>query len=228
MNASLTLIVPTLNEAQGIEDTLRPLQRLRRHNVEVIVCDGGSTDATVTLAEPLVDQVWLSDPGRALQMNAGAMIASGDYLLFLHADTRLPPDFADLWRMLQQRMPLWGFFAVRLTGRNPMFRMVETFMTIRSRLTGVGTGDQCLFVQRRLFEQLGGFAEIPLMEDLDICKRLKRHCRPFCIRRPVTTSSRRWESHGIARTIFLMWRLRMAWFLGVSPERLAKRYCPEA
>ncbi len=226
-NHSLSLIIPAFNEADSLEQTLRPLQSLRKKGVEIILCDGGSTDATTTLAEPLVSQVWLSDKGRARQMNAGAMIASGDYLLFLHADTVLPDDFADLWAEVSSARLKWGFFAVRLSGRNLVFRLVETFMNWRSRLTGVCTGDQCLFVQKDLFARCGGYADISLMEDIELCKRLKGYCRPHCVRTPVTTSSRRWEEKGVFRTILLMWRLRLAWYFGVSHQRLAEHYYSE-
>lgn len=224
MAKSLSIIVPTLNEAGVIADTLASLQPLRRGAIELIVADGGSTDGTIELAQPMVDRLWRSDPGRARQMNAGAMVASGHYLLFVHADTLLPADFQPLWRHIRDCRPQWGFFRLRLSGAHPLLRMVEFFINWRSRLTAVGTGDQCLYVRRELFEQLGGFADIPLMEDVEISKRLRRHSRPHRVGQPVVTSSRRWEQQGIWRTVWLMWRLRLAYCCGVKPERLARRY----
>ena len=226
MTRLLSIIVPALNEAEVIAGTLASLQPLRGSGVELIVADGGSTDGTAELAEPLVDQLWRTDPGRARQMNAGAMVASGDYLLFLHADTMLPKDFHRLWQRIHDRQPLWGFFKLRLSGRQPLLRMVEFFINWRSRATSVGTGDQCLYLRRELFERLGGFADIPLMEDVEISKRLRRHSRPHWIDRPVVTSSRRWEQRGVWRTVWLMWRLRLAYYCGATPERLVRRYYP--
>ncbi|UTW45552.1 TIGR04283 family arsenosugar biosynthesis glycosyltransferase [bacterium SCSIO 12696] len=224
MHQKLSIIIPALNEAQLIEDTLKPLQPLRQEGVEIILCDGGSRDNTTQLAEPLVDIVWLCDPGRARQMNAGAMIASGDYLLFLHADTQLPDDFLECWQSIQKHQPLWGFFKVRLSGSEALLKMVTFFINLRSRLTSVATGDQCIYVQRTLFDQLGGYRDIPLMEDVELTTRLRQQKRARLVEPPVLTSSRRWERDGVWRTVWLMWRLRWRFFRGADPGELVKQY----
>ena len=226
--SKLSIIIPTLNEADIVAGALTRLQSLRSDNIELIIADGGSTDNTVALAEPLVDQVWFSDPGRARQMNSGAMIASGDYLLFLHIDTQLPEDFADVWQRIQQYQPLWGFFKVKLSGSPSLLRMVEAFMNLRSRITSIATGDQCIYVRCELFERLEGFADIPLMEDVELSARLRRHKRARWIEQSVITSSRRWEKQGVWKTVWLMWRLRLSYFFGADPKQLAHRYYPSA
>ncbi|MFL5541454.1 MAG: TIGR04283 family arsenosugar biosynthesis glycosyltransferase, partial [Longimicrobiaceae bacterium] len=187
--------------------------------------DGGSADATVARARPLADAVVASAPSRAYQQNAGAAAARGDVLLFLHADTRLPAD-ADLLIAagLRRTGRGWGRFDVRLTGRHPLLRVIERMMNVRSRLTGMATGDQAIFVRRDWFRAAGGFPGIPLMEDVALSKALKRRGPPLCLRATVVTSSRRWEQRGVWRTMVLMWRLRLAWWLGADPEELARRY----
>jgi rSAM/selenodomain-associated transferase 2 len=222
--ARLSVIVPALNEAEGIAGTLAPLQALRARGHEVIVVDGGSTDGTPERAAPLADRVVRSGRGRALQQNAGARLAAGEVLLFLHADTRLPEGAER--RVLEGVEAGWGWgrFDVRLTGRHPMLRVVERMISLRSRITGVATGDQAVFVRRDWFRAVGGFPEIPLMEDVALSRALKRRGRPLCLSAPVLTSSRRWETRGVWRTILLMWRLRLAYSLGADPARLAERY----
>ncbi len=223
--SSLSIVVPTLNEAPGIVSFLQPLQRLRERGVELILADGGSRDGTVAAASPLVDRVRSSPRGRALQMNAGAAHAGGDVLLFLHADARLPDDAERLiLDGLRETGRRWGRFDVRLSGAAPMLRVVEWMMNRRSRLTGIATGDQGLFVERGLFDEVGGFPAIALMEDVALSATLRRHGRPLCLAQSVIASSRRWEKHGIWRTIALMWRLRLAYFLGAEPARLAEIY----
>jgi len=221
----LSIIIPTLNEAGAIGQTLAALQPLRARGCEVIVADGGSTDGTAGLARPLADAVVVSPPGRACQQNAGAAAASGEVLLFLHADTRLPRD-ADVLVAdgLRRSGRGWGRFDVRLTGRHPMLRMIERMMNLRSRLTGIATGDQAIFIQSDRFHAAGGFPEIPLMEDVALSKALRRLGPPLCLRETVATSSRRWEQHGVYRTMVLMWSLRLAYWLGADPARLADRY----
>lgn len=224
MARELSIIVPVLNEAGIITECLARLQPLRLAGAEVIVVDGSSTDGTAERAAPLATRVLRSHKGRAVQMNAGARAAGGEILLFLHADTALP---AEADRCLVGTMAAgatWGRFDVRLSGRHPLLRGVETLMNWRSRLTGIATGDQALFVRRDLFERAGGYPEIPLMEDIALSKILKRHARPACLRARVETSSRRWEERGLLRTIFLMWELRLRYFLGADPADLARRY----
>jgi rSAM/selenodomain-associated transferase 2 len=223
--SSLSVVVPVLNEADNIEACLMVLVPLRARGVEVILADGGSTDRTPALAAPLCDRVVSAPRGRALQMNAGASQARGDVLLFLHADVLLPAD-ADWLILLSMRETgrRWGRFDVRLSGMRPLLRVVEFLMNWRSRLTAIATGDQSLFVDRALFEQLGGYAPIPLMEDIELSARLKRSGRPVCLRERVSASSRRWETQCVLRTILLMWRLRLAYFFGAAPHRLVRRY----
>ena len=221
----LSVIIPALDEAVGIEETLRILAPVRARGCEVVVADGGSTDGTPVIAAPLADRVIAAPPGRARQMNAGARAARGTILLFLHADTRLPIN-AD--RRVQEELVgsarAWGRFDVRLSGAHPALRMVERAISLRSRITGIATGDQAIFVRRELFERVGGFPELPLMEDIALCRLLKRIGPPLCLRDAVVTSSRRWETYGIGRTILLMWRLRLAYYLGADPAHLAARY----
>jgi rSAM/selenodomain-associated transferase 2 len=223
----LSVIIPTLNEADGIADTLTALAALRARGVEVVVVDGGSQDATVSLARPLANQVIAAPRGRALQMNSGAAQAHGDILLFLHADCRLPAAADQLITDgLNRAQKTWGRFDVQLTGENPLLRLVATMMNLRSRLTGVSTGDQGLFVTRTLFEAAGKFPQIPLMEDVAFTKQLKRYGAPLNLRHRMQVSGRRWEKHGVWRTMLLMWRLRLQYWLGADPRELAQHYAP--
>jgi rSAM/selenodomain-associated transferase 2 len=221
----LSIIIPVLDEGEEIAETLDRLANLRALGVEVIVVDGGSRDATVQRARMRADRVIAAPRGRALQMNAGAARASGDVLLFLHADTRLPDD-ADhvVLGPLDRRQRVWGRFDARIEGKHPLLPIVAWFMNVRSRITGIATGDQAIFVRRDAFDAVGGFPPISLMEDIVLCKRLKRVSRPLCLREFVVTSGRRWESDGVVSTILLMWRLRLAFFFGADPQHLARRY----
>ncbi|KMQ73881.1 transferase 2, rSAM/selenodomain-associated [Marinobacter subterrani] len=221
---SLSVIIPVWREAAGITETLRALQPIRGRAHEVIVVDAGSTDGTAELARPLCDRVVNSEKGRAAQMNAGAAVARGDLLLFLHADTRLPESALEHLADFAHSHRAWGRFNVRLSGQRPVFRVIAWFMNKRSRLTGICTGDQAMFVRRDVFEALAGFRPMPLMEDVEFSRRLCRMSRPFCIKEPVVTDSRRWQTHGVWRTIFLMWRLRWRYWRGESPESLAQIY----
>ncbi len=221
----ISVIIPVLDEAAEIVDCLHALADWRRRGHEVIVVDGGSRDATVERARGLADRVIASPPGRAIQMNRGAAVARGGILLFLHVDTRLPADADRLVAAaLDGPTHRWGRFDVRLSGRHPLLRVVETLMNLRSRLSGIATGDQAIFVRRTDFEAVGGFPEIALMEDIALSRRLKRLSRPCCLRERLVTSSRRWEANGIVHTICLMWWLRLAYFLGADPARLQGRY----
>lgn len=220
----ISIVIPALNEAECIAATLLPLQALRARGHEVIVVDGGSADATVARATPLCDRVLHGMRGRARQMNAGARAATGEVLWFVHADTVVPMDSDARIQQAVQGAALWGRFDVRLSGRQPLLRVVAWLMNLRSRLTGIATGDQGLFVRRDLFAAVGGFPDIPLLEDVALSRALKRRARPVCLRARLVTSSRRWERHGIVRTILLMWWLRCAYRCGVPPERLAAYY----
>ena len=221
----LSIIVPCLNEADGIAATLGALAPMRARGAEVIVVDGGSQDATVARAGPLADAVISAPRGRASQMNAGAARARGETLLFLHADTLLP-EAADALIVdgLQRSRRGWGRFDVAIAGRNPLLRVVAALMNVRSRMTGIATGDQAIFVTRSLFTAAGGYPDIPLMEDVALSGRLKHFGPPLCLRHRLTTSGRRWEKNGVLRTILLMWRLRLAYRLGADPHKLAVRY----
>jgi rSAM/selenodomain-associated transferase 2 len=223
MDARLAIVVPTLNEAAGIRAALEALAPLRRRGHEVIVVDGGSTDATAELARPLCDQLVSSERGRATQMNAGARAAHARALLFLHADTRLPPEADALIRKALQSH-VWGRFDVEIDGRHPLLKIVACAMNLRSRLTGIATGDHAIFVRSDAFP---GFPEIALMEDIAFSRLMKRAGRPACVRERATTSGRRWEAHGVLRTIILMWRLRLLYALGVTPQRLARDYADQ-
>jgi rSAM/selenodomain-associated transferase 2 len=216
----LSVVVPALNEASGIRAALEALAPLRAGGHEVIVVDGGSSDGTPELARGLCDRVLSAPRGRALQMNAGAAAATGDALVFLHADTRLPQG-ADELIFQSLRLSPWGRFDVEIDARHPLLRIVACTMNLRSRLTGIATGDQAIFVRREVFP---GFPDIELMEDVAFCKAMKRFGPPACRRERVVTSGRRWESRGVLRTIVLMWRLRLMYFLGARPERLARIY----
>jgi rSAM/selenodomain-associated transferase 2 len=223
--SKLSIIIPVLNEGDGITAALDALAHLRALGTEVIVVDGGSRDATVERARSYADRVISAPRGRALQMNAGAEKASGEVLLFLHADTRLPAEADRLvLNGLDRWQRVWGRFDVDIDGRSPLLPLVAWLMGLRSRLTGIATGDQAIFVRREAFQAVGGFPPIALMEDIAICKRLKRVGRPLCLRACVTTSARRWEKNGVLSTIFLMWRVRLAYFLGADPKRLAQQY----
>jgi rSAM/selenodomain-associated transferase 2 len=217
----LSIIVPMLNEAEGIAATLSALRPL---GAEVIAVDGGSSDGTVDAAAAHAS--WLIDTprGRARQMNAGAAIARGEILLFLHADTALPAKAGRLVRAAIAGGARWGRFDVRIAGASPLFPLIAAMMNLRSRLTGIATGDQAIFVHRDLFAAVGGFPDQPLMEDIALSARLRRIARPACLRPPVTTSGRRWEKHGVLRTILTMWWLRLRYFFGASPDALAREY----
>ena len=215
--------MPVLNESTGILAALGALAPLRERGAEVIVVDGGSHDGTLDRAAPLADRVLSATRGRASQMNAGAAEARGRTLLFLHADSRLPPHAPTL---VEQALAdhSWGRFDVAIEGRSMWLAVIAAMMNLRSRFTGIATGDQAIFVTRAAFDAAGGFPDQPLMEDIELSKRLKRIGPPACLRARVATSGRRWDTHGVWRTIVLMWRLRFDYWRGVAPVRLAARY----
>jgi len=221
----LSIVVPALNEASALGATLARLRDARARDSEVIVVDGGSTDDTRVRAARLADFVVTAPRGRASQMNAGARAASGDVLLFLHADTLAPPDVDRLVLDAVGRCPhAWGRFDVAIDGRSPMLRVVATMMNLRSRLSGIATGDQGIFVTRALFERIGGYPAIPLMEDIAFSKAARRIVAPRCLYDRLRTSGRRWDQRGVWATIWLMWRLRFAYWSGADPAELAARY----
>ncbi len=225
---ALTVIMPVLNEAGGMAVALAALAPIIDNGAQLIVADGGSTDATLMIAEahqsPAI-KVIRASKGRALQMNAGAAHSAGKVLLFLHADTVLPPSADALVQgALTSGVHVWGRFDVRIEGKSRWLPVVAALMNLRSRLTGIATGDQAIFMTRSAFAALGGYATQPLMEDIDISRRLLKLSPPACLRAKVVTSGRRWESRGVWRTILLMWRLRFAYWRGTPPERLAQLY----
>ena len=221
----LSIIIPTLNEAAGIGDVLKQLQPMRARGVEVIVVDAGSRDATCDIASRWADRVLLAERGRAKQLNAGAAIADGDALLFLHADSVLPED-GDAWieKGLNDACFQWGRFDVNIAGAHAMLPVIAWFMNYRSRLTGIATGDQGIFVTRAAFVALGGFPDQPLMEDIAFCSRALDISPPYRVSACILTSGRRWEQNGVWRTIFLMWRLRFKYFMGAEPLKLHQAY----
>ena len=223
--ALISVVIPTLNEARGIVALLNEIAPVRAAGGEILVVDGHSPDGTAGIAAPHADRVLSAPRGRAAQMNAGATASRGDLLVFLHADTRAPIEtLLRLPDLLARSGRSWGRFDVRIEGRHPLLQLVAWSMNQRSRLTGIATGDQAIFVDRALFEQVGGYPEIALMEDIAFSGRLKRHGPPLCVRDRVVTSGRRWESQGVVRTILLMWSLRLVYALGVHPDRLSRAY----
>lgn len=224
----ISIVVPARNEARRIVGTLAPLQPLRAHGHEVIVVDGESSDATLALAEPLTDRAFVAAPGRAGQMNAGAAAARGDALLFLHADSRLPDDgVAAIAEGMARTARRWGRFDVTIAGASRVLPLIGATMNRRSRLTGIATGDQAIFVERALFDRVGGYPDQPLMEDIELSRRLLRAAgAPLCLSQRVVTSGRRWDAGGPWRTIVAMWGLRFAYWRGVEAGQLARRYLP--
>ena len=223
-----SIVIPVLNEARALPDALKTLQIARAQGAEIILVDGGSSDNTREFAKELegisFDKFATSAPGRAVQMNVGAAMASNPLLVFLHIDTYLDESCCRALNRYSKSERIWGRFNVVLSGQHFLFRIIETMMNLRSRLTGVVTGDQVLFISRAFFHEVGGFEELPLMEDIELSKRLRKIQWPVSSSVLVKTSSRRWEQYGILKVIFIMWGLRLAYFLGVSPDKLAGYY----
>lgn len=222
----LSIVVPVLNEALHIQSCLQPLQSWRHQGLlEVIIVDGGSEDGTMGMVQPLCDLSFTAGKGRARQMNAGAQRAQGQFLLFLHADTRMPENaVTHLLKQLETQALTWGRFDVNFGRSHPAYRLIAFMMNLRSRLTGIATGDQGIFVKTDVFLRNGGYADIPLMEDVELCRRLRRLSRPLCLSQALHPSVRKWEEHGILPTIVLMWRLRLRYALGGAPEKLHRLY----
>jgi len=222
---NISIITPILNEAAQLPDLLEHLLACKRAGCEIILVDGGSQDKSPEQAEALGFRVVRTEKGRAVQMNAGAKCASGEVLLFLHADTRLPENADHIIKnALKDEHAQWGRFNVKITGQAFMFKVIAWFMNYRSRLSSIVTGDQAIFIRRSLFEKIGGFPVQALMEDIEFSKRLKGLCKPVVLTEKVLTSGRRWEQKGIWNTIFLMWSLRFAYWRGASSDQLATRY----
>ncbi len=218
---SVSIIIPVYNEASQLHQSLKKLIEIAQNpDIEVILSDGGSTDNSLAIAAQYPCKIFGSENGRARQMNAACLHATGDYLLFLHADSSLPRDWLEQLRKSQK----WGFFPVKLNGRHRLLRLIEAAINLRSRITGVATGDQGLYFKRSFFDELNGFPDIPIMEDIAISKRARKLSKPSIGSLPVITSSRRWEQNGIIQTVFLMWGLRLAYWLGISPDRLNRLY----
>ena len=226
---NISIIIPVLNEEKKLSNTLADLKSFRHSGHEVIVVDGGSTDNSLKLAREAAAHevnysVIVSEPGRALQINNGAAIATGDVYLFLHADTVLPDNALHLISSIEHDKHYWGRFDIRFSSNRIIFRLIEFMVNLRSRLTSIATGDQAIFIEAGLFKSIGGFPQIALMEDIAISRLLKKKSKPVCLKAKVITSSRRWETNGVVATVLLMWKLRLYYFFGVPPERLAQLY----
>jgi rSAM/selenodomain-associated transferase 2 len=220
----ISIVIPVLDEAEGIGASLSALQAFRAAGAEVIVVDGGSRDASRSIAQPLADQVIDAPRGRASQMNAGARAARGDVLVFLHADTALPANaIVAIGESLDERHA-WGRFDVTIAGAGALLAIVAAMMNVRSRLSGIATGDQAIFARREAFEAAGRFPAVPLMEDVALSRALMGISPPACLRDRVITSGRRWQKHGTVRTILLMGWLRFAYSMGADPSVLARHY----
>ena len=224
MSAQLSIVIPCLNEGETLIKLLQQLQYLRQQGHQLILVDGGSEPPPDRSLTAYVDHLLTSAPGRAQQMNNGAAVAEGDLLWFLHADSQIVSGSEQPMLVQPVDESLWGRFDIRLSGSHFLLRVVERMMNWRSRVTGIATGDQGIFVHRALFQKIGGFPQQPLMEDVEISRRLKRYAPPRCLHQQLITSSRRWESDGVVTTILLMWGLRLAYWFGVSPKRLADFY----
>jgi rSAM/selenodomain-associated transferase 2 len=220
-----SIIIPTLNESSNLRYALDHLLGSIEYlsEVEIIISDGGSGDDTIKLATHYPVNLIHAEKGRASQMNAGVEHSIGDWLVFLHADTRLPDNWMEL---IETSEKPWGRFDIRLSGSHWMLRIIEKAINLRSRKTSIATGDQALFFRRDFFKQLGGFPDIPLMEDIAITSQARKRSEPCCIRQVAITSSRRWEQKGILRTMLLMWVLRFAYWLGIKPDTLHRFYYP--
>lgn len=220
----ISIIIPVLNEEKNLPEALSRLQAFRRAGHEVIVVDGGSTDNSLKLAQPIADQVIVSEVGRARQMNHGAAVATGDVFLFLHSDTLLAEEALSRVVEHYSKQNYWGHFDVQLSNHKIVYRLIALLMNLRSRMTSIATGDQTFFIERKLFKRIAGFPEISLMEDIAISRILKQQSAPVCLKLKVITSSRRWEDKGVLTTVLLMWRLRLLYFFGVSPDKLRQQY----
>lgn len=223
----LGIVIPVLNDAEPLARLLGDLRRFAA-DAEIVVADGGSSDDSLAVAKDGAHRVCSAPRGRAAQMQAGADRVRSDWLWFLHADSRLRRmDAAELATAARAPdRPGWGFCRVHLDGALPALRIIESAMNARSSWTGIATGDQGIFVHRQLLDAIGGIPPLPLMEDIELCRRLRRLAHPKRLRGPIETSARRWRRDGVARTVALMWSLRLRYFLGADPADLARRYYP--
>ena len=221
----ISIIVPVLDDAVKLRQLLDDLDAIRSCDAQRIVVDGGSSDGSFDLAQQRAHVALRSSPGRARQLAAGTALAQGQWLWMLHADSRVDVRAWDALRgAVESDRAAWGRFDVRLTGGHPAFRVIETMMNIRSRWSDICTGDQGIFVRRDLLDLVDGIPDQALMEDIELTKRLRRYAHPVCVDSPLGASSRRWEEQGIVPTILLMWRLRLRYFFGESPDLLAQEY----
>lgn len=222
--SDIAVIIPVLNEAQQLDELILRVNSLQSNGARVVIVDGGSNDGTIEQLQQTKIELISSEKGRAKQMNKGWRSVQAESYWFLHADCQPPNSaLADIQNTLNNRQR-WGRFNVSLSGRSPMFRIIEFMMNWRSCLTQVATGDQGIFVEARLLEEIDGIPDIPLMEDIALSKQLRKHSRGACIKSPMIVSSRRWEKSGIVRMTVLMWWLRLRYFLGANPAELYKSY----
>ena len=238
--ATVSIIIPVLNEADNLPLLFDNINKLNPNPQQVILVDGGSNDDSIGIIRSFINELMLdndrkidwqmteSKAGRALQMNTGAALATGEVLLFLHADTQLPLHAIDSVSEAMKRAE-WGRFDVQIASRQPTLRLVSQMINWRSRLSGIATGDQAIFISQSLFERIGSYPNQALMEDIELCKQLKGKqlkgmAKPACLKSKVITSARRWQQHGTWRTIILMWHLRFDYWRGVSADNIKARY----
>jgi rSAM/selenodomain-associated transferase 2 len=220
----LSIIIPVLNEAGCLDQGLARLFTLQwvTDHAEVIISDGGSKDDSLDIASRYPCKIVHSNAGRATQMNTASKSAQGKYLLFLHADSDLPEDF---YRFIEADAK-WGFYRLRLSNDAYVYRIIEAAINLRTRVSRVAGGDQGLYFERHFFESLNAYPQIPLMEDIAICKTARRLAKPFVSVATISSSGRRWQDQGVVKTVLLMWALRLGYWLGVDPRRLHKIYYP--
>ncbi len=220
-----SFIIPVLNEESFFVEQTKIFTSLLEQGHEVIVVDGGSTDQSVVIAEQIGCICISTNPSRGHQLHIGAKKSSNQILVFMHADTLLPPSgLGNIRNVMEKANNYWGRFNVVFTNQKLVFKVIAWFMNKRSCLTGIVTGDHTFFMKREIYFNSGGFSDIPIMEDIELSKKLRKYSRPVCLSEKVITSSRKWEQQGVLKTILLMWYLRLLFYVGVPAEKLAKRY----